>query len=222
MCGRFVHQNDPKTVQEFLNSFLDKDFNDLFEVQSWNIAPRQQLLAVANQEPPGLNKFMFGFIPSFNEKATWFNTRDDTLFSGKGYWQRFRQQRCIILANGFYEWQGEKPPKQPLYIQVKGEETIAFAGLWHVYKDRSKNQEVRMATIITTQPNKFMVPIHNRMPVILTKSKAKKWLSDAEMNLEEMRKLMKPFPASKMTAYPVSTQVNSYANDGPELIRKLK
>ena len=216
MCGRLVLESTTE-LEEYLGLFAQPinkrgDWNP-----SWNIAPRQELYALTNRNE--LNTFMFGFIPVFDKKKLWFNTRDDTLLSGKGYWQRFRNNRCIILTNGFYEWKGSKAPKTPYYIQVKGEEIFAFAGLWHSFEE--EGIESRMATIITTSPNGFMEPIHNRMPVILNNKSAKAWLSPEKMELEEIGNFFKAYPANEMKAHTVSTQVGPVQNNGPELIEPI-
>lgn len=214
MCGRLVLESS-SGLEEYLGLFA-KPINKKADWESsWNIAPRQELYALTNQNE--LNTFMFGFVPVFDDKKLWFNTRSDTLLSGKGFWQRFRNNRCIILTNGFYEWKGNKSPKTPYYIRIKGREMFAFAGLWHAFEKEGK--EVRMATIITTSPNEFMKPIHNRMPVILDSDSAKAWLKPEKMELEEIGSFLKPFPAKEMTAYTVSTQVSNWRNNGADLIK---
>lgn len=219
MCGAFAYYT---ANNDFV--ILDKKFRVVWtkyskEFESYNVRPTQQLVAIANTDTPEAKLFRFGFTPVFNDKALWFNTRSDKLLSGKGYWNRFRNKRCLILANGFYEWVGDKPPKQPYYIQLKNVETFAFAGLWNSFE---KDGVVhRHASIITTEPNEFMSPIHNRMPVILPEVSYADWLSPEPMELVEIGEYLQGVKAKEMKAYKVGLAVGKNTNDYAELIHPL-
>jgi len=216
MCGAFAFY-----TAGYQYDFLDGKVRVVWtkrakEFESYNIRPTQNLVALANTETPEANLYRFGVTPVFNDKALWFNTRDDKLLSGKGYWQQLRNKRCIVLANGFYEWQGTKSPKQPHYIQVKDTETFALAGLWNSFE--KDGETVRHATIITTSPNDLLAPIHDRMPVILHPESIAGWLNPEKLELVEIGSYLQPYPADEMMHHPVSRDVGPVANDYAELI----
>lgn len=217
MCGAFAYftaKGDPEVLKQIIAIHWGIDPSE-FQPR-YNIRPTQQLLAITNTETPEANSFRFGFTPVFNDKALWFNTRSDKLLSGKGYWKAFKDKRCIILANGFYEWVGDKAPKQPYYIQLEGVETFAFAGLWNSFeKDGIVH---RHASIITTEPNEFMRPIHNRMPVVLPQESYADWLSPEPLELVEIADYLQGGPTGDMKAHKVDRAVGNVSNDYPELI----
>jgi len=219
MCGALAYYTANDDSLEFLSSISVVWNKDIAEFSSFNIRPKQSLLAIANTDTPEVNSYRFGFTPVFNEKALWFNTRSDKLLSGKGYWNRFRNKRCLILANGFYEWVGDKPPKQPHYIQLKDVETFAFAGLWNSFE---KDGVVhRHASIITTEPNEFMKPIHNRMPVILPEESYADWLSPEKMELVEIGHYLQGAKSVEMKAHKVGLAVGKNTNNFATLIEPL-
>jgi putative SOS response-associated peptidase YedK len=220
MCGAFAYftaKGDSIRLAEILSAYYGADAAE-FQPR-YNIRPTQSLLAIDNSKERSAHVFRFGFTPVFNDKALWFNTRDDKLLSGKGYWKAFKDKRCIILANGFYEWQGEKAPKQPHFIQLPNAPTFAFAGLWNSFE--KDGQTIRHASIITTAPNDLMAPIHNRMPVILDPDRYEDWLSPQSMELVEIGSFLQSYPAEKMSHHPVSRDVGPVVNDHPNLIKAL-
>ena len=134
----------------------------------------------------------------------------------------YRRRRCLILADGFFEWQ--KTPgsrtKTPYYIQMESREPFGFAGLWETW-NAPDGSVVKSTTIITTEPNDLVARVHNRMPVILPASAHELWLDPQERDPAELDELLKPFPAEDMMAYPIATLVNSPGNDVPEVIEPL-
>jgi putative SOS response-associated peptidase YedK len=219
MCGALAYYTANDDSLEFLSSISVVWNKDIADFSSYNIRPTQSLLAVSNTENPEVKSYRFGFTPVFNDKALWFNTRSNKFLSGKGYWNRFRNKRCLILANGFYEWAGEKAPKQPHYIQLKDVETFAFAGLWNSFE---KDGVVhRHASIITTEPNHFMKPIHNRMPVILSEENYADWLSPEPMELVEIGDYLQRAKSAKLRAHKVGKEVGKNSNNYAELIEPL-
>jgi putative SOS response-associated peptidase YedK len=145
------------------------------------------------------------------------NARSETLAEKASFKNAYKRRRCLILADGFYEWRkdGDKS-KTPLYIRLASGEPFALAGLWELW--HPGDEHILSCTIITTSPNELMGQIHNRMPVILPPEAYEQWLDPAERRPEELNTLLQPFPAELMTAYPVSRLVNSPKNDSPELV----
>ena len=149
------------------------------------------------------------------------NARSETLAEKPSFRSAYRRRRCLVLADGFYEWveiPGRKA-KQPHYITLKGHRPFAFGGLWEIWY-APDGSEVRSATIITTEPNSLMKRLHNRMPLILHPEDFSAWLDPAERSPESLAYLLAPYPED-MAHFPVSLMVNSPANDRPEVIRPL-
>jgi putative SOS response-associated peptidase YedK len=144
------------------------------------------------------------------------NARAETVAEKPAYRAAFKRRRCLIAADGFYEWKPGTPKKQPFYIRLKGGEPFAFAGLWEHWEQEGK--KIESCTIIVTDANKLMAPIHDRMPVILAPQEYDRWLDPALQDPAAILPLLRPYPAGDMEAYPVSTLVNSPKNDRPELI----
>jgi putative SOS response-associated peptidase YedK len=150
------------------------------------------------------------------------NARSETLGEKPSFKNAFKRRRCLILADGFYEWQkipGEKA-KLPTYIHLKDGKPFAFAGLWEEWNS-SDGSQILSATIITTEPNEKIKSIHNRMPVILPASTYESWLQPGEADIIELSNLLRPYDASQMEKYPVSRMVNNPRNDQPACILPL-
>ena len=193
----------------------------------YNIAPSQPILTVPNNDQGKFEFFQWGLIPFWAKDPSignqMCNARAETLAEKNSYKHAFRRRRCLIPADGFYEWKhipGSKV-KQPVYIRMKSGHPFSFAGLWENWNSPDGSQ-VRSVTIITTEPNELIEPIHNRMPVIVKPEHYKRWLDPGEKEPEELSGLLGPYPAEEMELYPISTQVNSTKNDGPELIKKVE
>ena len=219
MCGRFTLTVDPGQLQDtFPWVSVPDDISPRF-----NISPSQPVAVVANDGQNQLDFFVWGLIPSWAKDPQignrLINARAETLAEKPSFRTAFRRRRCLVLADGFYEWRqdaGQKS-KTPMFIQLKSRQPFAFAGLWEVWH-ATDGSEIRSCTIITTQPNELMAPIHNRMPVILPSEAYPLWLSSEEKGSADLNPLLVPYPAEQMTAYPVSRLVNSPQNDSPEVI----
>jgi putative SOS response-associated peptidase YedK len=148
------------------------------------------------------------------------NARAETVPTGGMFRQAFARRRCLVPADGFYEWQGAKPPKQPYFIHQPDDGQFAFAGLWERWRETKDADPVDTFTIITTTPNELMATIHNRMPVILKPDDYAAWL-DGSTPPDRLKSLLAPYP-DEWEAYPVSTHVNNPKNDDPECVEKLK
>ncbi len=193
----------------------------------YNIAPSQPILAVANDHPDRYDHFLWGLIPAWAKDPTigakMCNARAETLAEKNAFKNAYRRRRCLIPADGFYEWklQHDGKTKQPTYIRLKGARPFALAGLWEQWQDDAGN-EVRSATIITTRPNKLMATLHDRMPAMLKPQDHQRWLDAGEKSPQDLDDLLAPYPEAEMEAYPVSRQVNSPRNEGPELIEPIE
>lgn len=223
MCGRYTLVNLAHLTQLF--PWITEPPVDV--PARYNIAPSQPILAVANEKPDQYDFFLWGLIPSWAKDPTignkLCNARGETLAEKNTFKNAYRRRRCLIPADGFYEWQlhADGKTKQPMYIRLKGSEAFAFAGLWEIWYGKD-GEEIRSATIVTTRPNELMVTMHDRMPVILTGDAMKRWIDPGEKSAGELDDLLVPFAAEKMEAYPVSKNVNSPRNDGAKLIERVE
>jgi putative SOS response-associated peptidase YedK len=228
MCGRFTLTVDPAELQEAFAGFT---FPPKFAPR-FNIAPSQPILAIPNDAKNKADFFVWGLIPSWATPALaggaredpsignrLINARGETLAEKPSFRGCFKYKRCLILADGFYEWKSQPGTKikVPHFIHLQSRQPFAFAGLWDEWHSPDGGI-LRSATIITTEPNELIATIHNRMPVILPSTAYAQWLDSAPQTPESLLPLLKPFPAREMAAHPVSTLVNSPVNDRAELV----
>ena len=196
-------------------------------VPRYNIAPTQPVAAI-RLDANGTRDFTFfhwGLIPSWakdpNIGSRMINARSETVTEKPSFRTAFKRRRCLIPADGFYEWQKLGSGKQPMFIHpAEGEERpFALAGLWEFWSDPDGGT-IQSCTILTTSPNELMAPIHNRMPVIIEPEDYDLWLNP-EPDPEQGLHLLRPYPAEKMAAYPVSTVVNNPRNDVPDCVQPI-
>jgi putative SOS response-associated peptidase YedK len=223
MCGRFTLTLDPSQVQDAFEGFT---FPDQFAPR-FNIAPTQPILAIPNDGKNAADFFLWGLIPSWAKDPSiankLINARGETIAEKPSFRGSFKYKRCLIITDGFYEWKatpGEKT-KTPYYIHMKDRKPFAFAGLWDEWNSPDGGA-LRTCTITTTTPNELMSTLHNRMPVILNQKDYADWLDTAPRTPDSLLGLIKPFPADNMSAYPVSTMVNTPNNDRAELVVPLQ
>jgi len=223
MCGRFTLTIDPGDLQEvFPDVQIPSGFSPRF-----NIAPTQPVAVISNAVPDRLDFFTWGLIPSWAKDPEignrMINARAETLAEKPSFRTALRRRRCLILADGFYEWRQipDSKGKIPTYIHLKDHRPFAFAGLWELWNSPDGSQ-IYSCTIITTQPNELMQTIHNRMPVILPKASYSRWLDPAERQPADLADLLVSYPASEMAAYPVSRLVNSPQVDTPACIQPVQ
>ncbi|HOT91015.1 MAG TPA: SOS response-associated peptidase [Anaerolineae bacterium] len=218
MCGRFsLGVNLDALVEAF------PDFTFPAEMTPrYNIAPTQDVAVVPNTGERTVRMFRWGLIPPWAKDPEignrLINARAETLAEKPSFRAAYVRRRCLILADGFYEWQslpGSKA-KIPVYVRLASKKPFAFAGLWELW--RPDDTPVFSCTIITTEPNALLAPIHDRMPVILPPDAYATWLDPAEQEPAVLNALLKPYPADLMIAYPVSRFVNDPANDSPACI----
>jgi len=223
MCGRFTLTVNPAEVQE---TFSPYTFPQKFAPR-FNIAPTQPVLVIPNDDQNTADFFVWGLIPMWAKDPAignkLINARGETLEEKPAFRSSLKYKRCLILADGFYEWKGSegKKVKTPFFIHMKDRKPFAFAGLWDSWNSPDGSL-VKSCTIITTEPNELTGIIHNRMPVILHPRDYAKWLNPSPQTADQLKPLLKPFPAELMDAYPVSTLVNTPANDTPELVVPAK
>lgn len=183
----------------------------------YNIQPSQPLVTILNTDPEQMTLAEWGIVPFWDKtgKKQIINARKDSL-EKPTFKQSFLERRCLILADGFYEWKAEgSKSKTPYRFTLKSEEPFAFAGIWQEDKDDPQ------AVIITTDPNKLVEPIHNRMPAILKPDAEQVWLNP-DLELGQALELLQPYSAKEMRAYPVSTLVNLPKNDRVEIIKPVR
>ena len=219
MCGRFTLTVNPADLQD---NFGNYTFPPMFAPR-FNIAPSQPVLALPNNRNNKANFFLWGLIPSWAKESAigkrLINARGETLAEKPSFRGSYKYKRCLILADGFYEWKTQPGTKikVPYFIHMKDRQIFAFAGLWDEWQSPDGSQ-VRSCTIITIGPNELMVPIHNRMPVILPPSAYAQWLDSTPRTPESLQALIKPYPAEEMAAHPVSTLVNNPKNNRAECV----
>ncbi|MGQ9814958.1 MAG: SOS response-associated peptidase [Candidatus Roseilinea sp.] len=216
MCGRYTLTVDEAVVLK------------RFDLQSslaehrprFNIAPTQPVPVILNETPRQLSVARWGLIPGWAKDpsigARLINARAETLPEKPAFRAAFARRRCLVIADGFYEWHKDGGAKTPMFIHLKSGEPFAFAGLWEIWQP-PEGDPLRSCAIITTEPNELIATIHNRMPVILTREAERTWLDD---NAEPaaLMALLRPFEAQQMEAYTVSQRVNRPANDDAALI----
>lgn len=222
MCGRFSF-SIPSKAKSLVKLGIPQ--TQLAKLKPrYNIAPSNQVAAVIDDGSRHLEPLKWGLIPSWAENpaigSRMINARAETITEKPSFRQLVTKHRCLILANGFYEWKATADGKQPYYIHLKNGEPFTFAGLWSHWNN-PKGGEVRSCTIITCEPNKLMEVIHNRMPVILDEKARETWLDSKNIDSEALAHLLKPYPASEMESYPVSKIVNSPATDDEECMRPI-
>jgi putative SOS response-associated peptidase YedK len=224
MCGRYRLSRRKQLVEEY--------FDSPSEEQDWvpryNISPTQPV-PVIRQNPKEpvreLSLMKWGLIPSWAKDssvaASMINARSETVHEKPAFRDALKSRRCLIPADGFYEWVRTAKAKQPYCFEVNGGELFAFAGLWDGWKDPNGNW-LKTCSILTTTPNAVTSAVHDRMPVILNPDDYDLWLDPGMNNMQVVSELLKPYDARFMRCYPVSTRVNSVSNDDLECSRPVE
>lgn len=224
MCGRFALTADlDAVVQRFGVS------RSSGESAAWtphyNIAPTQTVIVVGDDGTRHLTQMRWGLIPSWAKDPAignrMINARAETVATRPAFRVALRKRRRLVVADGFYEWQERARGKQPFYLTLKGREPFGFAGLWDTWMS-PEGDEIRSCTIITTEANELLRPIHDRMPVILTREDEAIWLDPAIRAPATLLPLLRSYPAEAMEAYPVSLWVNTPSHDTPACIEPLR
>ncbi len=227
MCGRFVSATPPDQVATYFGTEAPEAVLE----PRYNVAPTNDVYAVlADGRTRHLDAFHWGLVPSWAKDpkigSRMINARAETLAEKNAFKASFKRRRCLIPADGFYEWKRHptepKGKKQPFFIHRPDGEPYAFAGLWEVWRGPDKDQEpLRSCTIITTSPNRPMTAIHDRMPVILPRETWETWLDRDTDDLELLGRLLVPSSPRLITMHAVSTGVNNVRNQGPHLAEEV-
>lgn len=221
MCGRFVSKAEKAKVEK---EFKVKIGDPNLAAPRYNIAPTQMIDAIAEIENARkISSFRWGLIPSWAKDdsigSKLINARAETLREKPSFRDAFRSRRCIVPASGFYEWEKtSKGPKQPFYFYLKEKEVFGFAGLWEEWLDKETGELTETCTIITTEANEVLKPVHDRMPVILKNSDYDFWLDKKVKDTSKLQNLLVPFPAEEMDSHAVSRAVNIATADSAELV----
>ena len=221
MCGRFTLTSNLDELQGrfgFLTEYTDHE-------PRYNIAPTQQVLTVTNDGQKRGEMMRWGLVPLWAKDlkigARMINAVGETVSTKPAFRAAFKKRRCLVLANGFFEWQKDGKRKIPTYIYQRNGEAMAFAGLWETWKSPD-GPVIQSCTIITTEANSFIQPVHNRMPVVLSEETQALWLDPLTEDPKILEPLLIPAPVELLTSHRVSEAVNSVKNQGPECIEELK
>ena len=221
MCGRFVRKRNASSIAADFG--VDEVVDDL--QPSFNIAPTQDVAVIVNNGAKRLVAMRWGLVPAWATDPTvgsrLINARAETLAEKAAFKEALKRRRCLIVADGFYEWQKIGKDKAPLLIRLKTDQTFAFAGLYEMWTP-PWGETLTTCTIITTEPNDLTRPIHDRMPAILPRKLESLWLDETARDSQWLLDMLAPYPAEQMEAYPVSNLVNSVKNDSPELIEPVQ
>ena len=219
MCGRFTMTSP----WELLKERFEVDIAEEEYRLRYNAAPGQDLWVIPQTTPNQAQLFHWGLVPFWAKDTKignrLINARAETIAEKPAFRTPFRKHRCLVLADGFYEWDKKGPRKVPYRVTLKDEQPFAFAGICDYWKDE-KGKELKSFSIITTDANDLIAKIHDRMPVILSKKDEKVWL-DPALDITEAIKMLHPYPAEEMKMYPVSTLVNKPENDIPQVIESV-
>ena len=229
MCGRYTLTNDLKEiavrfqVEERLTPFSNQPSveSERLLKPRFNIAPTQTVIVVNDEGQRQFFAMRWGLIPSWAKDSSvgnrMINARAETVAEKPAFRSALRKRRCLVPADGFYEWQKLGKAKHPVRIVLKTREPFGFAGLWETWTP-PEGGEIKSCTIITTDANDLLKEVHERMPVILKKEAESVWLDPNIQEPEKLLPLLKPYPPELMEFYPVSRAVNSTSNDSPDCI----
>ena len=214
MCGRFAFYSPSEAAAALFGVSAS------VEVQPrYNIAPTQFIAAIRDDDNKQRELVMlrWGLVPFWAKDPSignrMINARAETVAEKPAYRAAYRHRRCIVLADGFYEWRREGDVKTPYFISLASGEPFALAGLWENWHDKDSGDSLQTTTLITTEANEFMTPLHHRMPVILESNTAGEWLAGSNELLDDVAAITPP-----LQAWPVDRRVNNARNEGEELI----
>ena len=220
MCGRYSQTKSGEAIAQTFNLSATPD-----PQPRYNIAPTQPVSAIAQTEDEREYRvFQWGLVPSWAKDPSigsrMINARSETAAEKPSFRAAFKRRRCLIVADGFYEWQKTGGKKQPYYVQVKDQEIFGFAGLWETWQS-GDGSHLESCTILTTEPNGLMETIHNRMPVIVHPEDFDLWLDPSLQDGRHVQHLLRPYEDEAMDAYAVSTTVNNPRNESPECVEPV-
>lgn len=222
MCGRYSQTQNAETIAQAFQLIA------LPEIQPrYNIAPTQPVSAIGISSGNRQHRLLhWGLIPSWAKDpaigSRMINARSETVSEKPSFRAAFKRRRCLIVADGFYEWQRQSngQTKQPYYFYLKDHAPFGFAGLWEHWSGPD-GSEIQSCTILTTAPNSLLEPVHNRMPVILDAVDHEAWLDPDYSDREHLQSMLHPFESTAMEGYAIATVVNNPANDQPECLEPV-
>jgi putative SOS response-associated peptidase YedK len=230
MCGRYVSVSSPSLLASYFGA---EEVRTADVEANYNVTPRAEVPIVAvSRDVRVLDRVRWGLVPfwakdiSIGDKL--INARSETITEKPAYRRAFERRRCIIPADGFYEWRpvdGPKSkPRQPYFIRRLDGEPLAFAGLWESWYDPAQDEpeRLRSCAIVTTVANDELTPLHHRMPVVLPAPVWDSWLDPSERDVDALRRLCTPLPDGELRFHPVSMLVNKPDNNGPELVEEVE
>ncbi len=208
MCGR----NSLFTNQAFLEDRFDATATEEIP-QRYNIAPGDNQAVITNDQLDEINLIEWGFTPVWDKEQRLINARSESAAEKQTFKESFQERRCLVLADGFYEWKGQRGSKRPFRIQVGENEPFAFARLWQTFENGDRRRQV---TILTCEPNETLAPIHDRMPVILEEGEEDQWLQESD--IDELQSLLDPYPENGVETFEISTKINNPEYDSPYVL----
>lgn len=225
MCGRYGRRADKQRIAEWMQTHNTDVFDDSYLAPSYNVAPQSSQPVVRLDSEMGgreLSIMRWGLIPFWSKDSkiaySTINAKAETITTSPTYREAIKRRRCLVPADWFYEWKKmDAKTKQPYAIALNDGSLFAFAGLWDTWKDKATGQAINTYTVITTDPNQLMEPLHNRMPVILQRRDYDRWLAPGDPSQLPVD-LLRPFPAEEMKAWKVGSAVGNVRNNSPELI----
>jgi putative SOS response-associated peptidase YedK len=221
MCGRFTLRTSAESIAQQFSLFEVPGFAARF-----NIAPTQPVpvIRMSGTETPPRRELVWlrwGLVPCWAKDpaigSRLINARAETAAEKPAFRAAIRRRRCLVVADGFYEWQRAKRKKQPYFIHLRDDRPFAFAGLWEAW-EAADHSTLETCTILTTDANDLVRPIHDRMPVILSTAGCTAWLDPTTENPRQLMPLLVPYPSADMTAHPVGDFVNSPLHDSPQCV----
>ena len=232
MCGRYGRRGDKQRIAEWMQTHNTDVFDDSDETSlapSFNVAPQSFQPVVRLNGETGdreLTVMRWGLVPFWSKDAkasfSTINAKSETVATSSAFREAWKSRRCLVPADLFYEWQKlDEKSKQPFAIALRNDEMFAFAGLWETWKDKATGQELRTYTILTTDPNELMEPIHNRMPVIVHRRDYERSMASTDPAHLPVD-LLRPYPAEEMRTWKVGRAVGNTRNNDPSLIEPLK
>jgi putative SOS response-associated peptidase YedK len=221
VCGRFVRYiSIPEIADEFDAVDMNLDLGP-----SYNIPPGQDIIMIVKNGRNRIIPCKWGFIPSWTDDPSMgykmINARAESVAEKASFRDAFKRQRCLIPANGFYDWRKEGKARVPVYVRLKSRQVFGFAGLYNEWTS-PEGKQICTTTIITTGANSLLAPVHDRMPAIIPREKESLWLDSSIHDREILLTLLKPYPSEDMEFREVSRTVNSPGNDSPECIKPVK
>jgi putative SOS response-associated peptidase YedK len=225
MCGRYGRRADKQRIAEWMQAHDTNVFDDAYLAPSYNVAPQSWQPVVRLGPETGereLTVMRWGLVPFWSKEAkaafNTINAKAETIATSPAYREAWKRRRCLIPAEWFYEWHRiDEKTRQPFAMGMKDGSLFAFAGLWETWKDKETGKTLETYTIITTDPNELMEPIHNRMPVIVPRKDYGRWMAPADPAHLPVD-LLRPYPAEEMKAWKVSSAVGNTRNNNPDLV----